>query len=86
MATGMGIDFVHQEIVLKSGTSLWWAPMAWAIFWGLLFNTALVLVVTPVLYYAYYSRVEKSKLFNWMKPQKASAADGESAFAAASGD
>jgi multidrug efflux pump len=61
MATGMGIDFVHQEIVLKSGTSLWWAPMAWAIFWGLLFNTALVLVVTPVLYYAWYNWLDERK-------------------------
>ncbi|MBK8801443.1 MAG: efflux RND transporter permease subunit [Fibrobacteres bacterium] len=86
MATGMGVDWLHLGLVTKSQTAGMWAPLAWAIFWGLLFNTVLVLVVTPVLYYAYYSRVEKSKLFNWMKPQKASAADGESAFAAASGD
>ena len=86
MATGMGIDWVNLGIVSKSQTAGMWAPLAWAIFWGLLFNTVLVLVVTPVLYYAYYSRVEKSKLFNWMKPEKASAADGESAFAASSGD
>lgn len=53
MATGVGFDFTHLEVVTRSETSLWWAPMAWAIFWGLAFNTVLVLVMIPVLYYAY---------------------------------
>jgi multidrug efflux pump subunit AcrB len=53
MATGIGFDFSHFEVVTRSETSLWWAPMAWAIFWGLAFNTVLVLVMIPVLYYAY---------------------------------
>ncbi|MCB9497314.1 MAG: efflux RND transporter permease subunit [Fibrobacteria bacterium] len=59
MATGMGIDWLHLGIVAKSQSSGMWAPLAWAIFWGLLFNTALVLVVTPVLYYSYYHAIEK---------------------------
>jgi multidrug efflux pump subunit AcrB len=50
MATGIGFDFLRFEVVLKSESSMWWAPMAWAIFWGLLFNTLLVLVVVPTFY------------------------------------
>lgn len=53
MATGMGFDFVHMELVTKSETSMWWAPMAWGIFWGLFFNTGLTLVVVPTFYYAW---------------------------------
>jgi len=59
MATGKGIDWLHLGLVTKSQTSGMWAPLAWAIFWGLLFNTMLVLVVTPVLYYSYYHLLEK---------------------------
>jgi multidrug efflux pump subunit AcrB len=59
MATGMGIDWLHMGIVTKSQTAAMWAPLAWSIFWGLLFNTALVLIVTPVLYYSYYHAIEK---------------------------
>jgi multidrug efflux pump len=53
MATGIGYDFVHLEMVTKSESSMWWAPMAWGIFWGLLFNTGLTLVVVPVFYYSW---------------------------------
>jgi multidrug efflux pump subunit AcrB len=53
MATGVGFDFTHFEIVLKSESSLWWEPMAWAIFWGLLFNTILTLFAVPTFYYAW---------------------------------
>jgi multidrug efflux pump subunit AcrB len=55
IATGVGIDFLHFGIVTKSSTTQFWAPMAWAIFWGLLFNTMLVLIVTPTFYYAWES-------------------------------
>ena len=76
MATGMGIDWLHLGIVAKSQSSGMWAPLAWAIFWGLLFNTALVLVVTPVLYYSYYSFVAKLKArFGWGKAELAVAHD-----------
>jgi multidrug efflux pump len=53
MATGIGIDFLHLGFITRSETTMWWAPMAWAIFWGLLFNTLLVLIVTPTFYYAW---------------------------------
>ncbi len=61
IATGVGIDFLHFGIVTRSATTQWWAPMAWAIFWGLLFNTLLVLVVTPTFYYAWESWRAKSR-------------------------
>jgi hypothetical protein len=35
--------------------------MAWAIFWGLLFNTVLALIVTPTFYYAWENRRAKSR-------------------------
>jgi len=54
MATGMGIDFSKLTFVTRSSSSMFWAPLAWAIFWGLLFNTFLVLVATPTFYYNYY--------------------------------
>jgi multidrug efflux pump len=62
IATGVGIDFLHFGIVTRSATTQWWAPMAWAIFWGLLFNTLLVLVVTPTFYYAWENWRAKSKI------------------------
>ncbi len=72
MATGMGYDFVNVlgslmgsghgvangGFILKSESSLWWSPMAWSIFWGLLFNTILVLIVTPTFYYSWYRFLE----------------------------
>ncbi len=61
IATGVGIDFLHLGIVTRSATTMWWAPMAWAIFWGLLFNTLLVLVVTPTFYYTWENWREKSR-------------------------
>jgi multidrug efflux pump len=61
IATGVGIDFLHLGIVTRSETTQFWAPMAWAIFWGLLFNTLLVLIVTPTFYYAWESMRAKIK-------------------------
>ncbi len=61
IATGVGIDFLHFGIVTKSSSTQWWAPMAWAIFWGLLFNTLLVLIVTPTFYYAWENFKAKRK-------------------------
>jgi|WetSurMetagenome_2_1015567.scaffolds.fasta_scaffold00008_104 multidrug efflux pump len=61
IATGVGIDFLHLGFVTRSETTQWWAPMAWAIFWGLLFNTILVLVVTPTFYYAWENWRAKHK-------------------------
>lgn len=53
MATGKGFDFTHFKFVWKSESSLWWTPMAWALFWGLFFNTVLTLFVVPTFYYAW---------------------------------
>jgi multidrug efflux pump subunit AcrB len=53
LATGVGFDFSHLRPVFRSETTMMWAPMAWAIFWGLFFNTALVLIVTPTFYYTW---------------------------------
>jgi multidrug efflux pump subunit AcrB len=61
IATGVGLDFIHLGVVTKSETTQFWAPMAWAIFWGLLFNTLLVLVVTPTFYYAWEKWREKGR-------------------------
>jgi multidrug efflux pump subunit AcrB len=61
IATGVGLDFIHLGVVTRSETTQWWAPMAWAIFWGLLFNTLLVLVVTPTFYYAWEKWREKGR-------------------------
>ena len=62
IATGVGLDFIHLGVVTRSSTTQWWAPMAWAIFWGLLFNTLLVLVVTPTFYYAWEKWREKGRV------------------------
>jgi len=59
MATGWGIDFIHFGFETKSESALWWKPMAWAIFWGLAFNTLLTLVVVPTFYYAWEKIKEK---------------------------
>ena len=61
IATGVGIDFIHFGFVTKSATTQFWAPMAWAIFWGLLFNTILVLIVTPTFYYTWEKWRAKGK-------------------------
>jgi multidrug efflux pump len=59
MATGWGLDFVHFGFETKSESALWWKPMAWAIFWGLAFNTLLTLVVVPTFYYSWEKIKEK---------------------------
>jgi multidrug efflux pump subunit AcrB len=61
IASGVGIDFLHFGIITKSSTTQFWAPMAWAIFWGLLFNTLLVLIVTPTFYFAWENWRAKSR-------------------------
>lgn len=59
MALGIGFDFIKLTFVWRSETTQMWAPMAWAIFWGLAFNTVLVLLVTPTFYYAWERIKEK---------------------------
>lgn len=61
MATGKGFDFTHFSFILKSESGTWWAPLAWAIFWGLFFNTILTLIAVPTLYYAWEGRKERRR-------------------------
>jgi multidrug efflux pump subunit AcrB len=70
MATGYGIDFIHIGLLTRSSTTMFWAPMAWAIFWGLLFNTILVLIVTPTFYFAWESWREKQRLKKEARKQR----------------
>jgi len=53
MATGWGFDFHNMEWVTKSETSQFWAPLAWAVLWGLVFNTILTLIAVPTFYYTW---------------------------------
>lgn len=62
MATGKGFDFSHFTFIWKSESGMWWAPLAWAIFWGLFFNTILTLIAVPTLYYGWEGRKEKRRL------------------------
>ncbi len=64
IATGVGFDFLHLNVVTRSESSQWWAPMAWPIFWGLLFNTLLVLIVTPTFYFTWENRRAKKHVVN----------------------
>ena len=77
MATGKGIDFVHLGLMTRTSSATMWAPLAWAIFWGLLFNTILVLVVTPVMYYTYYHLVGRLKAWRRLRSGKDFVADAE---------
>jgi multidrug efflux pump subunit AcrB len=77
MATGKGIDFVHLGLMTRTSSATMWAPLAWAIFWGLLFNTILVLVVTPVMYYTYYHLVARLKAWRRLRSGKSSVDEAE---------
>lgn len=71
MATGKGFDFTHFHFVWKSESSLWWTPMAWALFWGLFFNTVLTLIAIPTFYYA-WERAKARFMKRWFGGAKAS--------------
>ena len=47
MAMALGIDFGARTVIMGSPDTLWWRYLAQAIISGLLFSTALTLVVTP---------------------------------------
>jgi multidrug efflux pump len=59
ICVGYGFDFLRFALETKSESSLWWKPMAWAIIWGLAFNTLLTLVVVPTFYYAWEKMKER---------------------------
>jgi len=50
MALGVSIDFAHLSIDSGAPTTEMWGPMAQAVSFGLVFATALTLVVVPVMY------------------------------------
>jgi len=54
MATGVSFDFRAMELVTRSESSQWWASMAVAVIFGLIFATVLTLVVVPSLYVSLY--------------------------------
>jgi len=52
MALGVGIDFRTMSIDTGAQSMEWWGPMAQAVSFGLVFATALTLVMVPVMYLA----------------------------------
>jgi multidrug efflux pump subunit AcrB len=50
MTTGVSFDFHNLQLLLRSESSEFWAPMANAVVFGLAFATALTLIVVPALY------------------------------------
>jgi multidrug efflux pump subunit AcrB len=54
MATGFSFDIHKMAFATRSESSEWWAPMAWAVVYGLAFATVLTLVVVPTFYVALY--------------------------------
>ena len=59
MATGVSFDFHRMQIAWKSESSQWWASMAVAIIYGLLFATLLTLIVVPAMYVWLYGFAAK---------------------------
>jgi multidrug efflux pump subunit AcrB len=84
MATGKGLDFIHFAFETKSESSLWWAPMAWAIFWGLAFNTLLTLVVVPTFYYS-WEKIKEKRGWKMKEDQHGAPFDGAPSANAGSG-
>ncbi len=59
MALGVNIDFRNFVFNARSESSLWWAPMAIAVIYGLAVSTVLTLIVVPATY-SMFSRVRES--------------------------
>jgi multidrug efflux pump subunit AcrB len=51
MALGISLDFHNLSIQWTSESSEWWAPMAWAVIYGLTFATLFTTIVVPTLVY-----------------------------------
>jgi multidrug efflux pump subunit AcrB len=58
MALGISLDFHNFSIQWSSESSEWWAPMAWAVIYGLTFATAFTLIVVPTLLYLDFQKAE----------------------------
>jgi multidrug efflux pump subunit AcrB len=52
MALGVGIDFRSLTIDTGAESMEWWGPMAQAVSFGLVFATALTLLVVPAMFMA----------------------------------
>lgn len=63
MALGISLDFHEFSVQLESESSSWWAPMAWAIIFGLSFATILTLFVVPALMYLDLTKEEQWETF-----------------------
>jgi multidrug efflux pump subunit AcrB len=59
MALGISFDFRELKLIIGSGSSQWWGPMAVAVIFGLAFATLLTLVVVPTMYELIGSAAEK---------------------------
>ncbi len=71
MATGVAFDFRNMELLTRSESSQFWAPLANAVIFGLGFATILTLVVVPTMYVALYSLLERLGFGGLRRPDDA---------------
>lgn len=68
LAVGLNIDFAsfldsfNPNISFGSDNTVFWAPLSWAIIFGLSFSTVLTLLVVPAMYTMQFSWKQKYKL------------------------
>lgn len=68
LAVGLNIDFssflesFDPNISFGSDNTVFWAPLSWAIIFGLSFSTVLTLIVVPAMYTIQFSWKQKFKL------------------------
>ncbi|MER3329583.1 MAG: hypothetical protein RIF34_08415, partial [Candidatus Kapaibacterium sp.] len=68
LAVGLNIDFASflesfdPNISFGSDNTVFWAPLSWAIIFGLSFSTVLTLLVVPAMYTIQFSWKQKFKL------------------------
>ncbi len=78
MALGISFDFTTMALDIGSENSEWWGPMGQAIIFGLLFATALTLILLPVLYYYQENTYNRIKaLIQSLSSRKTTASDAE---------
>jgi multidrug efflux pump len=49
MAIGLNVDFFNRSVTLGAPSTQWWAPMAVAMVFGMLFSFFLTLIFTPCM-------------------------------------
>ena len=68
LAVGLNVDFAsflesfNPNISFGSDNTVFWAPLSWAIIFGLSFSTILTLIVVPAMYTIQFSWKQKYKL------------------------